>query len=114
MKAAGFEGVEPMSHMRQDEVVKAFEETGLKPASVCCNTHWNRPLSSPDDRVRQEGREGFATGAAERQALRRLFGAVRPRRRQQGYYLRRLLPSFRPRDQARRTGGRGTGRQNRH
>ena len=59
VKAAGFEGVEPMSHMRQDEVVKAFEETGLKPASVCCNTHWGKPLSSPDDRVRQEGREGL-------------------------------------------------------
>ena len=50
VKAAGFEGVEPMSHMNQDEVVKAFEETGLKPASVCCNTHWGKPLSSPDDR----------------------------------------------------------------
>ncbi len=59
VKAAGFEGVEPMSHMNQDEVVKAFEETGLKPASVCCNTHWNRPLSSPDEKVRQEGREGL-------------------------------------------------------
>jgi hexulose-6-phosphate isomerase len=57
--AAGFAGVEPMSHMKQDDVVKAFEETGLKAASVCCNTHWNRPLSDPDERVRQEGREGL-------------------------------------------------------
>jgi L-ribulose-5-phosphate 3-epimerase len=59
VKAAGFEGVEPMSHMNQDDVVKAFDETGLKPASVCCNTHWGKPLSSPDERVRQEGREGL-------------------------------------------------------
>ena len=58
VKAAGFEGVEPMSHMNQDEVVKAFDDTGLKPASVCCNTHWGKPLSHPDERVRQEGREG--------------------------------------------------------
>jgi len=59
VKAAGFEGVEPMSHMNQDEVVKAFEETGLKPASVCCNTHWGKPLSDPDEKKRQEGREGL-------------------------------------------------------
>jgi hexulose-6-phosphate isomerase len=59
VKAAGFEGVEPMSHMNQDEVVKAFEETGLKPASVCCNTHWQKPLSHPDPNARQQGLEGL-------------------------------------------------------
>src|ERR1051326_766400 len=58
VKAAGFEGVEPMSHMDQDEVLKALEESGLKAASVCCNTHWAKPLSHPDDKVRQEAREG--------------------------------------------------------
>jgi L-ribulose-5-phosphate 3-epimerase len=58
LKAAGFEGVEPMSHMNQDEVVKALEETGLQAASVCCNTHWSKPLSHPDERLRQEGVEG--------------------------------------------------------
>ena len=58
LKTAGFEGVEPMSHMNQDEVVKAFDDTGLKPASVCCNTHWGKPLSHPDPAVRAEGREG--------------------------------------------------------
>jgi hexulose-6-phosphate isomerase len=59
VKAAGFEGVEPMSHMKQDEVVKALEETGLKAASVCCNTHWGKPLSHPDEKVRREGLEGL-------------------------------------------------------
>jgi hexulose-6-phosphate isomerase len=59
VKAAGFEGVEPMSHMNQDEVLKAFEATGLKPASVCCQTHWGKPLSHPDERVRREGLEGL-------------------------------------------------------
>jgi L-ribulose-5-phosphate 3-epimerase len=59
VKAAGFEGVEPMSHMSQDEVVKAFDETGLKPASVCCDTHWGKPLSHPDENVRREGLEGL-------------------------------------------------------
>ncbi len=59
VKAAGFEGVEPMSHMNQDEVLKALDETGLKAASVCCSTHWKVLLSDPDERVRQEGREGL-------------------------------------------------------
>jgi L-ribulose-5-phosphate 3-epimerase len=59
VKAAGFEGVEPMSHMKQDEVLKALEETGLKAASVCCNTHWSTPLSHPDADKRREAVEGL-------------------------------------------------------
>jgi hexulose-6-phosphate isomerase len=59
VKAAGFEGVEPMSHMNQDEVLKALEETGLKAASVCCDTHWGKPLSHPDENVRRDGLEGL-------------------------------------------------------
>jgi len=64
IKEAGFEGVEPMSHMNQEQVVKALEETGLKAASTCCNTHWNKPVSDPDPKVREEGLEGL------KQALR--------------------------------------------
>jgi hexulose-6-phosphate isomerase len=59
VKAAGFEGVEPMSHMNQEEVLKALDATGLKAASVCCNTHWGKPLSHPDERMRREGLEGL-------------------------------------------------------
>src|SRR5579884_1245221 len=59
LKAAGFEGVEPRSHMNQDEVVKALEATGLKAASVCCDTHWQKPLSDPSETVRREGLEGL-------------------------------------------------------
>ena len=72
VKAAGFEGVEPMSHMKQDEVLKALDESGLKAASVCCNTHWGKPLSHPDPKARQEGLEGVL------QALRdaRRYGAT--------------------------------------
>jgi hexulose-6-phosphate isomerase len=58
IKAAGFVGVEPMSHMNQDEVLKALEATGLQPASVCCNTHWSKPLSHPEERARDEAVEG--------------------------------------------------------
>src|SRR5213075_1449880 len=64
VREAGFEGVEPMSHMNQDEVVKALEASGLKAASTCCNTHWNKPVSDPNPKVREEGLNGL------KQALR--------------------------------------------
>jgi len=71
VKDAGFEGVEPMSHMNQDEVMKALEETGLKAASVCCSTHWDQTLSDPNPATREKGLEGL------KQALRdaRRYGA---------------------------------------
>lgn len=58
-KEAGFEGVEPMSHMAQEDMVKALEETGLKAASVCCSTHWNETLSHPNPGTRERGLEGL-------------------------------------------------------
>ncbi len=59
VKAAGFEGVEPMSHMNQNEVVAALEATGLKAASVCCATHWDATLSHQDPAIREKGRLGL-------------------------------------------------------
>jgi len=64
IKEAGYEGIEPSSHMNQDEVVKALEATGLRAASVCCSTHWGKPASDPDPAVREAGLEGL------KQALR--------------------------------------------
>ncbi len=67
MKAAadaGFAGVEPNGGMDQDEVLRALEATGLKVASVCCHTHWAKPLSDPAPPVREVGLEGL------RQSLR--------------------------------------------
>ena len=40
------------------------DTTGLKAASVCCSTHWAKPLSDPDPQVRKEGLDGL------KQALR--------------------------------------------
>src|SRR5262245_58506027 len=72
IKEAGVEGVEPMSHMNPDEVVKALEETGLKAASVCCNTHRDKPVSDPSPDVRAAGVNGL------KQALRdaKRYGAT--------------------------------------
>ena len=59
MKDAGFEGVEPMGGMDRDEVLAAFKATGLHAASVCCHTHWVKPLSAPDEATRKIGLEGL-------------------------------------------------------
>ena len=59
VKEAGFEGVEPNGGMDQDEVVKAMDATGLKAASVCCHTHWAKPLSDPNPAARDVGLEGL-------------------------------------------------------
>jgi len=58
-KRAGYAGVEPMGAMDQDEVVKALEATGLKAGSVCCHSHWAKPLSDPNPEVRRAGVEGL-------------------------------------------------------
>ena len=84
LKAAGFEGVEPMSHEKQDVVLKALEETGLKAASVCCNTHWGKPLSDPDESRAQRGPRRAHAVAQGRQALRRHLRAPRARRLKKG------------------------------
>jgi L-ribulose-5-phosphate 3-epimerase len=59
VKDAGFEGVEMMSHMNQDEVLRARDATGLVIPSVCGRDHWKLPLSSPDEKVRAEGLEAL-------------------------------------------------------
>ena len=67
LKEAGFEGVEPMGGMDQDQVMRAFEATGLKAASVCCHTHWAKPLSDPNPSAREIGLEGLKTSLRDAQ-----------------------------------------------
>jgi L-ribulose-5-phosphate 3-epimerase len=55
IKEAGFEGTEMMSHMDQEEVLRARDATGLAIPSVCGRDHWAKPLSHPDPKVRAEG-----------------------------------------------------------
>src|SRR5688572_31889689 len=59
MKEAGFEGAEPMGGMDREEVLAALKDTGLKAASVCCHTHWVKPLSAPDEGTRKIGLDGL-------------------------------------------------------
>ncbi len=59
MKAAGFDGVEPMGAMNREEVIAALKETGLEAASVCCHIHWAKPLSAPDEATRKLGLDGL-------------------------------------------------------
>src|SRR5262245_19834351 len=54
-KEAGFDGVEMMSHMDGDEVLKARDAVGLEIPSVCGAKHWDKPLSASDPQVRAEG-----------------------------------------------------------
>jgi L-ribulose-5-phosphate 3-epimerase len=59
IKEAGFEGVEMMSHMDQDEVLRARDAAGLTIPSVCGRDHWAKPLSDVDPKVRAEGLEAL-------------------------------------------------------
>src|SRR5689334_14580828 len=59
IKEAGYEGVEMASHMDQAEVLAARDATGLKIPSVCCARHWQRTLSDPDAKVREDGLAGL-------------------------------------------------------
>lgn len=59
IKAAGFQGVEPMSHMDQEEVLRARDAAGLELPSVCCGTHWAKPVTHPSAEVRAASIEGL-------------------------------------------------------
>jgi len=71
VKKAGFDGAEMNSHMDQDEVLRARDETGMLIPSVCNAHHWSKPLSHPDPAVRADGLEAL------KQALRdaKAYGA---------------------------------------
>ncbi|MGE4619509.1 MAG: sugar phosphate isomerase/epimerase family protein [Planctomycetota bacterium] len=74
LKELGYDGVELDSPSGLDwrEVLRAKAETGLEIPGVVCSTHWGKPLSATDEKVRREGVEGVET------ALRdcRLFGGT--------------------------------------
>jgi len=68
IKAAGYNGIEPNSHMDRNEVMDAMKDTGLIASSVCCSTHWGKPLSHPDTAIRQEGIDGMIVAMEDAKA----------------------------------------------
>lgn len=61
LKTAGFHGVEPPSGLDRSEVLEAKAQTELEIPSIVVSTHWNSPLSSQDESVRQTGLMGLET-----------------------------------------------------
>jgi hexulose-6-phosphate isomerase len=66
--AAGFAGVEPMGGLDRAEVLEALKENQLKAASVCCHTHWAKPLSAAEPPTRQTGLDGLILSLQDAQA----------------------------------------------
>lgn len=58
---AEFEGIEVMSHMNREEVLKASAASGLPIPSVCSSLHGKFPLSHPDSEIRAEGLKALKT-----------------------------------------------------
>lgn len=58
LKTAGFHGVEPRSHLNQDEILRARDATGLEIPSVTCGTH-SRLLAQPTPSAQQAGVDGI-------------------------------------------------------
>jgi hexulose-6-phosphate isomerase len=61
IKEAGFHGVElnRPDAIPIDELKKAKSDTGLDIAGIICTTHWGKPLSHPDEKVREQGFKGL-------------------------------------------------------
>jgi hexulose-6-phosphate isomerase len=55
IRAAGFDGVEPNSHIPRREMLEAARSAGLQISSVCNSRHWEFPMSHPDPDIRQKG-----------------------------------------------------------
>lgn len=58
-RLAGFDGVEVMSHLDRNEVLKARDASGLPVPSVCGSLHGKYPLSDPDPEIRKKGLEAL-------------------------------------------------------
>jgi len=67
-KAAGFDGIEAMSHLDRSEVLKARDATGLTVPSVCNAMHWKYLLSDPDPKVRESGVEALKVSLEDAKA----------------------------------------------
>lgn len=71
IRDAGFDGIEinRPGEPAMDELLKAKEASGLEIAGIICSTHWGRPLSSPDEKVREQGFQGLKLALQESREL---------------------------------------------
>ena len=67
-RLAGFDGVEVMSHLDRNEVLKARDASGLIIPSVCNALHWKFLLSDPDPLVREKGVEALRVSLEDAKA----------------------------------------------
>ena len=68
LKEGGFDGVEVMSAMNQQEVLAARDATGLEIPSLIIATHWSHPLTSPNPSARETTVEGLKQGLRDAKA----------------------------------------------
>jgi hexulose-6-phosphate isomerase len=68
IKAAGFDGIEPNSHLDRNEVLDAMKTNGLKASSVCNAKHWELLMSHPDVEVRRKGMEAMIVAMEDAKA----------------------------------------------
>jgi hexulose-6-phosphate isomerase len=68
IKAAGFDGIEPDSHMDRNEVADAMKATGLIASSVCNSKHWELLMSHPDAEIRRRGIEAMIVAMEDAKA----------------------------------------------
>jgi hexulose-6-phosphate isomerase len=67
-KKAGFDGVEVMSHLNREEVLKARDVTGLMIPSVCNALHWKFLLSDHSAEIRNKGIEALKVSLEDAKA----------------------------------------------
>jgi hexulose-6-phosphate isomerase len=67
VRDAGFEGIElnRPEDMPIEDLLKAKAESGLEVASIICTTHWAKPLTHPDEKVREQGFRGLELALKE-------------------------------------------------
>lgn len=65
---AGFDGVEVMSHLDRDQVLKARDATGMMIPSVCNALHWKFLLSDPSPEIREKGVEALKVSLEDAKA----------------------------------------------
>ena len=70
LKKLGYDGIELDSPNRLElkDVLKARDATGLPIHGVVDSIHWRKRLSSPDPKVREEGRAGLETAVRDARA----------------------------------------------